>query len=330
MVHEVAIVTPVLNDWISFSRLLTEVSRLEGIGDVRFRVIAVNDGSSAGFVLPDFPDWVTPRIKSVEILHLAVNIGHQRAIAVGLSIVAKRNDIQSVIVMDCDGEDRPEDIRPMLAASLVHPGVAVLARRAQRSETIGFKLGYELYKALFWVLTGRRINFGNFTVLPIAAIRRLVRMPDLWNNLPAAIMRSRLATMAMPMPRGLRFAGQSKMNVSRLIVHGLSAMSVFSEVIFVRVLLAALAIGGLMLTLLFGVVAIRFLTDLAIPGWASLVFGDLAILLVQILVTLVATTFVVLSSRTHRPIVPLIDAPSFVVEHETVHPSIVSVLDQAV
>lgn len=330
MVTDVAIVTLVLNDWVSFSRLLTEIARLGSTEDIRFHVIAVNDGSNAGFQSPASPDWSGAAVYSGEVLHLAVNLGYQRAITVGLSIIARRNDIQTVVVMDCDGEDRPEDIMPLLATGRSHPGKTVWARRAQRSETVGFKIGHELYTAVFRLLTGRRINFGNFTVLPIAAIRRLVHMPDLWNNLPAAIMRSWLETIAMPMPRGKRFAGQSRMYLAGLIVHGLSAMSLFSEIIFVRVLMAALFTGGLMILLLLGVVAVRFLTDLAIPGWTTVAFGDLAILLGQILVTLVATTFVVLTSRTHRPIIPFIDAPSFVVEHEMVHPCLTTVLENAI
>ncbi len=110
------------------------------------------------------------------------------------------------------------------------------------------------------------------------------------------------------------------MNLAGLIVHGLSAMSVFSEVIFVRVLLGALVSGTLTLLMMIGVVAIRFLTTAAIPGWTSTVFGDLAIILVQVVVTIVATSFILLSSRSHRPIIPFADAASFVVKRETVHP----------
>ncbi|WP_158932591.1 glycosyltransferase family 2 protein [Acidisphaera sp. S103] len=320
---EIAIVTPVLNDWMSFSRLLEEIARRYGSNEPRFHILAVNDGSQTGFTFNGLPETNATAIRSVEVVHLAVNLGHQRAIAVGLSVLAQRGDIATVVVMDCDGEDRPEDIATLLAASLQNPGKAVLARRSERSESTGFKIGYQIYKWLFWLLTGRGIDFGNFSVLPIAAVRRLVRMPDLWNNLPAAIMRSRLGTVAVPLPRGRRYAGQSQMNLAGLVVHGLSAMSVFSEVIFVRVLLGAIAASGLMLLLMLAVAAIRFLTDLAIPGWASTVFGDLAIMLAQMLVVIVATTFVVLSSRSQRPMMPIIDAASFIVEREVILPQTV-------
>jgi len=317
---EIAIVTPVLNDWMSFSRLLEEIGRRYGISGSRFHILAVNDGSRTGFTFSGLSEANAAAIRSVEVVHLAVNLGHQRAIAVGLSVLAQREDIATVVVMDCDGEDRPEDIATLLAASLQNPGKAVLARRTERSESMGFKIGYQIYKLMFWLLTGHGIDFGNFSVLPIAAVRRLARMPDLWNNLPAAIMRSRLGTVAVPLPRGRRYAGQSRMNLSGLIVHGLSAMSVFSEVIFVRVLLGAITASGLMLLLMLIVVAIRFLTDLAIPGWTSTVFGDLAIMLAQMLVVIVSTTFVVLSSRSQRPMMPIIDAASFIVDREVILP----------
>ena len=55
------------------------------------------------------------------------------------------------------------------------------------------ELGYFAYKRTFWLLTGKRIDYGNFSLLPIGAVRRLAHMPELWNNLAAAIMRSRLS-----------------------------------------------------------------------------------------------------------------------------------------
>jgi hypothetical protein len=316
----------VLNDWVSFNRVLEEIARHYRATETRFHVLAVNDGSAIGSESAQFPALITGAIGSLEVLHLAVNLGHQRAIAVGLSILARRDDIATVIVMDSDQEDRPQDISVLLATGDRHPGKVVLARRIKRSEGVGFKIGYYLYKLVFSLLTGQSIDFGNFSLIPMEAVRRLVRMPELWNNLPASIMRSRLATVAVPLPRGQRYAGRSRMKLSGLIVHGLSAMSVFSEVIFVRVLLAALCAGGLLMAAMFAVLAIRLMTDLAIPGWASTVFGDLAILLVQLLVIIVAITFMVLSGRSNRPIIPFTDAPSFVVDHEIVRECIVSSL----
>src|SRR4051812_37477526 len=61
--------------------------------------------------------------------------------------------------------------------------------------------------------------------LAIAAVRRLVQMPELRNQLPAPIMRSRLRFTPVHTVRGMRHSGRSKMNFPGLVNLGLSAMS---------------------------------------------------------------------------------------------------------
>jgi polyisoprenyl-phosphate glycosyltransferase len=308
----IGIVIPVFNDWDSLHRVLQDIARCPG--GHRFDVIIVDDGSSTN-QSTDFID-ISDRscIRSIEVIQLAINLGHQRAIAVGLAAAASSEDLAAVVVMDGDGEDRPNDIPRLLSASLDFPGHVVLARRARRSEDWPFRFGYLVYKALFRVLTGRTIDFGNFSFLPIAAVRRLVHMPELWNNLAAALMRSRLQSVRVPLDRGQRIAGQSHMNLAGLVLHGLSAMSVYSDLIFVRMLLGAVLAGGMAILGLFSVLIIRVTSDYAIPGWASIVFGDLVIVLLQSIVMAVATTLIVLGSRSQRPIVPFLDAPAFITD----------------
>jgi hypothetical protein len=153
--------------------------------------------------------------------------------------------------------------------------------------------------------------------MPIAAVRRLVHMPELWNNLPAAIIRSRLRHRGVQTRRGTRYAGQSKMNLASLVVHGLSAMSVYTDVIFVRVLLCAGAVSVLSVLAMLVVAVIRLATPLAIPGWATTVVGDLVIILVQTLVLIVATTLMLLANRSTRQLVPVVDTGAFIAARET-------------
>ncbi|HXT79799.1 MAG TPA: glycosyltransferase family 2 protein [Acetobacteraceae bacterium] len=311
----IGVVIPVLDDWESLGAVLADLNA--GVQDgPGFHVIIVDDGSSS-----EPPDELaavpgTGRIRSLEVIRLAVNLGHQRAIAVGLSAAARRDELAAVVVMDGDGEDRPADIDALLAASASRPAHVVLARRARRSEDWRFRLGYMAYKVLFRILTGKVIDFGNFCLLPIGAVRRLVHMPELWNNLAATVIRSRMRTVRVPIDRGQRVAGRSHMNLPGLIVHGLSAMSVYSDLIFVRVLLGALLVGGLAAVGTLAVTAVRVATHYAVPGWASTVFGDLVIILMQTIVMVVATTLIVLNSRSQRPIVPFADAPAFIADRQ--------------
>ena len=191
MTRTIAIVTPILDDWVSFAVLVEEISNLFTGSDVAFHIYAIDDGSSIPFDVDAVPLPAASCILAIELIRLAANLGHQRAIAVGLSAIAESTVIDAVPVMDGDGQDRPVDIALLLAASFRHPQHIVFARRAKRSESYPFRLWYGAYKLLFYALTGQPINYGNFCLIPIAAARRLVHMPELC-NLPASIMRSRL------------------------------------------------------------------------------------------------------------------------------------------
>jgi len=123
-------------------------------------------------------------------------------------------------------------------------------------------------------------------------------MPELWNNLAASIMRSRLSYTTVPTVRGDR----SRMNLVSLILHGLSAMSVHTDTIFVRILLASAFVAAIAGVGIAGVTCIRIAIDLAIPGWASVVAGDLLIIPLQTLVIVVAVTLTFLAGRSRRPL----------------------------
>ena len=310
--RRLAVVTPVLDDWQSFSVLVRQIARHTPSDVESIEIVAVDDGSVDSFdpSTIDLPD--EGRISAIRIVHLALNLGHQRAIAAGLVTLSTRKDLDGVIVMDSDGEDRPEEIPLLLAASRASPDRVILAHRAKRSESAVFRIAYGAYKFFFRLLTGRGISFGNFSLVPMAAVRRLVHMPELWNNLPAAIMRSRLAFMPVGTVRGKRYAGQPKMNFPGLVIHGLSAMSVYTDLIFVRVLLAAATVSVFAFLAICTVMAIRLGTTLAIPGWATTVFGDLVIILLQAMLMIVATSLMVLAGRSARPIVPVVDAQMFI------------------
>ena len=315
-----AIVTPILNDWDSFLVLLDRLRDVPFQDDIRFDIVAVDDGSQTKAEVVEIAALCRrdPRIRRMDILHLALNLGHQRAIATGLVELSKRNDIDGILVMDSDGEDRPEDVFKLIAAARSRPGQVIFARRSKRSEGSAFKVGYLAYKALFRVVVGKEIAFGNFSYLPIPAVRRLVYMPELWNNLPASVIRSRIGYGLIDTERGTRYAGSSHMNLPNLVAHGFSAMAVYADLMFVRMLIGSLLVG-LGAVLLAGVVtAIRVATSLAIPGWATVVFGNLMIVLLISLLVSMATTVTVLSARSMRSFVPVVDAPIYVAHRDTV------------
>src|SRR5262249_57945423 len=95
----------------------------------------------------------------------------------------------------------------------------------------------------------------------------------------------------VPTTRRGRLAGRSKMNLVSLILHGLTAMSVYTDTIFVRILLVAVFVAAAAGLGIAAVVGIRTATDLAIPGWATVAAGDLLIILLPPPLLLVSLPF---------------------------------------
>jgi polyisoprenyl-phosphate glycosyltransferase len=118
----------------------------------------------------------------------------------------------------------------------------------------------------------------------------------------------------IPIPRGTRIAGTSRMNFVDLVSHGLSAISVFGDIVGVRLLIGSLAgslLAGVGIVL---VVMIRLFTNKAIPGWATYATGTLAMIMIQLITIATSFTFFILSNRTNLGFVPLRDYSLFVEE----------------
>ena len=160
-------------------------------------------------------------------------------------------------------------------------------------------IGAKLYKTILTVGERKRGFFSKKIPIFLSqnAAFRLLHMPALWNNFPSALLRSRLPYAGLPTDRGERYQGMSKMNLTNLVIHGLSAISVDSEVIFSRVLLFSGAVGFLTVLTTGVVLGVRLFTDLAIPGWASNVVGNLAVIFLQTVFFFLLSLFFLLHSR---------------------------------
>jgi glycosyltransferase involved in cell wall biosynthesis len=313
--QSVRLVVPVFNDWVSCNRLLQDLDLVAASLPVRIAVSLVDDGS---IETPDFPAISgLCNLESVEIVHLSVNLGHQRAIAIGLCVAVEDDDADAVLIMDADGEDSPYTIGTLLKAAAGKRNFCIVAKRRKRSENFTFRLSYLTYKYLFKLLTAKQINFGNFSLLSRSYVQRLVRIPDLWNNLPAAILRSRLPIQFIPVDRAKRYAGKSKMNFTSLVVHGLSGISVYADTIFVRMLLLTMGVAAVAAVSIFVVFVLRvFFPIHATPGWATTVSFGMIIILVQIFSVTLSSILMLLNSRVQRLIVPIADYGAYLESRE--------------
>ena len=315
--RRLTVVMPVYNDWQSATMLIHDIGLAMADSGYETTIVAVDDGSTE---IPPATLDPGPGIAAIECLLLAANIGHQRAIAVGLMAVAERPDIGLVAVMDSDGEDRPAELRAMVerAGSVDHK--AIVAQRSERSESVFFKTFYALYTRVFRMLTGQRIAFGNFTVLQPAQVRRVIGNAHIWNNFPAALLHSRIAVEYVPTRRGKRYAGQSRMNFIGLVTHGLGAISVHSEAVFVRILFASLALVLIATGLGAGALYLKLFTDMAIPNWATTVLGFALVIGIQALMMPILMAFLLLNNRSAIQPLPASVALTMIRERRSLWP----------
>lgn len=302
------LVIPQYNDWESLSILLKKLDTIianSNLGEVQ--VLVVDDHSIDSI---DFKIDVFLTIK-IEVIRLVKNMGHQRAIAIGLCYVYDRFDSNWVGVMDADGEDQPGELVKMIHAANEH-SQTVFAKRTKRSEGLIFRAFYAFYKFVFQLLTGQSVNFGNFSVLKGKDLRALVYDSNLWNNYAIAFLKSKIPFQTIPTVRGKRYAGVSTMNFTQLIIHGLSGIAIFSDVVTTRIIIFSL------ITILFavlgiaGVVVIRLTTAMAIPGWATYSVLALSILVFQALLISFFTLFIFLSNRSSLGVKPVQEYKSFI------------------
>jgi polyisoprenyl-phosphate glycosyltransferase len=204
---------------------------------------------------------------------------------------------EKILVMDADGEDRVGDARLMIEESRLRSGAIIVGQRAKRSESGSFKLFYFLYQATFRTLTGRRIAFGNFSVIPKALAQPIANRPELPHHYSATLLRTRLPIVEIPTTRGRRYAGDSHMNMPGLVFHALAAFSVFSDALFSRVLMTAASIIGLCAAGIIGVACLRFFTTVAFPNWATTVISFLALLASQAILLALSSAFILLMGR---------------------------------
>lgn len=313
------IVIPVCNDWNALRLLLCSLDAVAGDCDHQLDILIVDDGSAT---LPP-PGLVDPHarrhIASIELLTLKRNLGHQRAIAVGLAHLQQRGRRHVVVVMDGDGEDDPADV-PRLLKRAEDLGLTsvVFAERTTRSEGPGFRAGYLAYRMLHRLATGHAVRVGNFSALPPRCLEPLAVSPELWNHYAAAVIRSRMPFDLVPTRRRKRLDGRSRMNFVSLVIHGLSSVSVFGDVVGARLLVATTALSGLC-GLLAGAAALLAATPSPWAGAAPFLLGGLAVLGLHAAIVAGLVLLVILDSRSRGAFIPARDAPQFVLRSEVLH-----------
>jgi hypothetical protein len=311
--REVVICIPVFNDWEASLELVRQIDSEASGWDFAAQILLVDDGSTDH--KHERSSIKLNALQKFEVLHLRRNLGHQRAIAVGLAYIHDSKTCDAVVVMDGDGEDSPTDIAKLVSKYRERHGTCVIfAKRAKRTEGLLFKLLFLVFRIVHRVLTGRRIEVGNFSLVPRHLLARLVVVSETWNHYAAAVFKALLPVDMVPIDKTQRIAGSSKMNFVALITHGLSAMSVFADTVGARLLIGSCIMTLVVLIGLIVCIVSVFSMEYSLPGWVTPTIGVLLVILLQTFVMSLVFVFIALQGRASLTFLPLRDYHFFVQE----------------
>ena len=225
------VLIPVYNDWKSVSKLLKKIDLHIVDWESKVSVLIVNDASTE---TKSIMDSNLEKIKSVKVLNMKKNQGHARCFATGLKFIIEREEFDHVILMDADGEDRPEELSLLFNKSKEHHGKVITADRVKRSEGLLFKFCYLIHKYLTYIFTGRLIKFGNYACLPREAVVKMIEEPSTWSSFAGSLAKLFLERISVPTIRSVRYYGPSKMSFFRLLIHSFSIIATFKRTVFLR------------------------------------------------------------------------------------------------
>lgn len=243
------------------------VEALNGMG-ADYEIILVNDAS------PD-NSWhaieqeckMNPKVKG---LNLSRNFGQHYAITAGLSYAQG----EWVVVMDCDLQDRPEEI-PNLYAKAQEGYDSVLAQRVQRSHGWFKKLGSKCFYKVFSYLTETKqdASVANFGIYNRKVIDAVLSMGDAMRYFPTQIQWVGFKRAYLPIHHDERAEGKSTYNLSRLFRLAFDTIISFSDKPM-RLMVKM----GLFVTLASFIVGIVFLVrycmgEIEVLGFTSLIIS---------------------------------------------------------
>lgn len=268
----------------------------------RFTIYYINDGSTDG--TSDSLSRLKKQDRSVQILELSRNFGHQAALTAGLD--ASRADV--VITMDGDGQHPPELIPQML--DLAGQGYDIV--QGQRIDAVQMGVFKKWTSGGFYrlsnLLSGTQFLPGaaDFRALSRQAVEALKRMPEYHRFLRGMISWMGYSSVILPYHEPKRLAGRSKYSLGKMVRLASDAIFSFSLVPLYVGLSSGLFFMVLALAEVIYVVVLWLTgqTDRIVPGWSSL----MAILLLASGIIMILLGFIgvyvgyIFQEVKHRPV----------------------------
>ena len=221
---KISIVSPVYKAEKIVAELVKQI--IENVSKITeyFEIILVDDAS------PD-NSWLAiaaecKKDKRIKGINLSKNFGQHYAITAGLS-VAKG---EWVVVMDCDLQDRPDEI-PNLYAKAQEGYDSVFAQRILRQDTFFKRLFSKMFYTFFSYLTDTKQDptVANFGIYSRKVVDAIISMKDYIRYFPTMVQWVGFKKFYLPVQHDSRYEGKTSYNFKSLMRLAINNIVAFSD-----------------------------------------------------------------------------------------------------
>ena len=281
---KIKILLTVYNDWDNLKEVSSRIyDVLKNTKWKNYELVIVNDGSKKKY------NQNLDLLAKYYLVNLLNNQGNQKAIAIGLRYCSEQsNNFDYLVILDSDGEDKPEDIPRLLSECENNKSEKIVfAKRTKRNENLFFLFLYNTYKLIFKILTKNELDFGNFSCIPAQFLKRIVSIVSLQFHYSGSVIKSKIPITKIDCEKGKRLYGDSTMGLNRKLHHGLMSLTLFAEEIAIKSFFGSIAAMLSIILISSLILIIRITSDFLIIGWTSnFLLGLLIIFIVLLLVSL--------------------------------------------
>lgn len=218
--------------------------------------------------------------QTIVAVKLSRNRGHQNALMAGL--VSTIEDM--IVSIDADLQDDPQVIEKMIDAYYQGHDVVYGVRSARNTDSFFKRFTAESYYKLMRMMGVDLVfNHADFRLLSRRALDSLKLYKEANLFLRGVVRELGYSSCNVEYERQVREAGESKYPLRKMLSFAWKGITAFSTAPLRFITLFGLISGLVSFSLIIWVLFIRFFTENAVPGWASLLLPLLFIGSVQLI-----------------------------------------------
>ncbi|MES2648321.1 MAG: glycosyltransferase family 2 protein [Bacteroidota bacterium] len=267
--HHLSVVIPVYYGQESLAELVARLKDSLSKITENYEIILVDDDS------PDHSWKIMESIANadqrVRVFRLSRNFGQHYAISCGLANASG----EWTVVMDCDLQDRPEEIIKLYQAANKQELDIVLARRFDRKDKSSKKFFSIIFYRVLYYLTGLKQDesVANFGIYHHKVITAVLSMPETICYFPSMVQWVGFRSGKIDVQHSPRINGTSSYNFKRLLRLATDIMLAYSDKPLRIVVKTGIMISSVSILVCFWYYCKWLSGEVIVLGYASLIIS---------------------------------------------------------